>query len=274
MPEAPDNNDKPKIYLLPNLLTAGNLFCGYGAVIKILTGHLAMRMQEKFDHYHTGILLILAAFLFDFFDGRLARLGGKESPFGREFDSLADLLSFGMAPALLVTSIVLKDFARLGWIVAFVYLACGAMRLARFNVLQGRDLKEFTGFPIPAAAGVTVSLTLFILWLTERDRELGGWKFLILGIMLLLSFMMISNVKYPSFKNLNWTAEKPFLALVAVVIIIGLLLIEYHVGLMIIFVTYLLYGLVRPWVQKKIRREIELEDEEEIDGTAREKPKQ
>lgn len=264
-----ENNDKVKIYLLPNLLTAGNLFCGYGAVMKVLSGNLAYHMADRFDLFHQAILLIIAAFLFDFFDGRLARLGGKESPFGREFDSLADVISFGMAPALLVSSIVLKDFPTLGWIVAFVYLACGAMRLARFNVLQNRDLKNFTGFPIPAAAGVTVSLTLLIMWLNERERELGMWKFAILGIMLLLSFMMISQVKYPSFKNLSMTAEKPFLTLVTIVIIIGLIAINYHVGLAIIFVTYLLYGLARPWVQRSIRKEIELDEEEpENESTA------
>ena len=139
----------------------------------------------------------------------IARLGGHESAFGREFDSLADVISFGMAPALLVYQIVLGEFRNLGWMIAFVYLACGALRLARFNCVAadggaaGAD-KNFTGFPIPAAAGVIASITLFLLWLDEGERTIGRWKYVLPPLMLFLSFMMFSKFRYPSFRAINW----------------------------------------------------------------------
>src|SRR5215212_9760556 len=154
-------NEQPsKIYLLPNLMTAGNLFCGFTATLRILEGALlqASNADAAGDLFHTAIWCILGAFVFDFLDGRLARLGGHESPFGREFDSLADIVSFGVAPALMVYRIVLHEFPTAGWIIASIYLVCGALRLARFNCLAAANSvaanKEFRGFPIPAAAGV------------------------------------------------------------------------------------------------------------------------
>src|SRR5438309_8401302 len=143
----------PKIYLLPNLMTAGNLFCGFAAVLRIYDGAQDIDFTTAAQKFHDAIWFILAACIFDLLDGRLARLGGHESPFGREFDSLADIVSFGMAPALLVYQIVLGEFHNLGWMIAFVYLACGALRLARFNCVaaHGENAsagKNFTGFPI------------------------------------------------------------------------------------------------------------------------------
>src|SRR3984893_4261237 len=145
----------PKIYLLPNLMTAGNLFCGFTGTLKILEGALlqASNPDAAGDLFHAAIWFILGACIFDLLDGRLARLGGHESPFGREFDSLADIISFGLAPALLIYRIVLNESLRFGWLVAFVYLVCGALRLARFNCIaaasgSGVD-KDFKGFPIP-----------------------------------------------------------------------------------------------------------------------------
>src|SRR6185295_10837737 len=128
----------PKIYLLPNLMTMGNLFCGFTATLKIVEGALmqAANADAAADLFHTAIWFILGACFFDLLDGRLARLGGHESSFGREFDSLADIVSFGIAPALLVYQIVLGEFQNLGWMIAFVYLACGALRLARFNCVS------------------------------------------------------------------------------------------------------------------------------------------
>ena len=124
------------------------------------------------DRFELAILFILTACICDALDGRLARLGGHESAFGREFDSLADIVSFGVAPALMVYKVVLIEFPTLGWIVASLYLLCGALRLARFNCLAASNAeaasKEFRGFPIPAAAGLTASLTLFMLWMAEE----------------------------------------------------------------------------------------------------------
>ena len=167
-------NEQPsKIYLLPNLMTAGNLFCGFTAALKILEGALlqSTNADAAADRFHEAIWFILGAFVFDFLDGRLARLGGHESSFGREFDSLADVVSFGVAPALLVYRIVLQEFRTACWIIALIYLACGALRLARFNTASANHEREsttnggknFTGFPIPAAAGLIASITLFLL---------------------------------------------------------------------------------------------------------------
>src|ERR1700738_4003608 len=147
-----------KIYLLPNLMTAGNLFCGFTATLKILEGALlqSTTADAAADLFHAAIWFILGAFVFDFLDGRLARLGGHDSPFGREFDSLADIVSFGVAPALLVYRIVLQEFPRAGWIVAFVYLACGGLRLARVHCMAGNHGtggKGFRGFPLSPRTG-------------------------------------------------------------------------------------------------------------------------
>src|SRR5437867_13247113 len=152
-----------KIYLLPNLMTAGNLFSGFTATLKILEGALLQSSNSDAagDLFHTAIWFILAACFFDLLDGRIARLGGHESMFGREFDSLADIVSFGVAPALMVYRIVLQEFPRACWTIAFIYLVCGALRLARFNAMTANgattNSKEFTGFPIPAAAGLIAS---------------------------------------------------------------------------------------------------------------------
>src|SRR5687768_6422762 len=157
--ETGPEGEKLKIYFLPNLMTAGNLFCGFLALTRIVEADIGAANFSAV--IRQALFFILLACIFDLLDGRLARLGGNESPFGREFDSLADIVSFGVAPAMLMFQIVLHDFKH-GWLVAFVYLACGALRLARFNCIAatkgatGAD-KEFKGFPIPAAAGVIAS---------------------------------------------------------------------------------------------------------------------
>src|SRR3954465_10520857 len=125
----------PKIYLLPNLMTAGNLFCGFAAVLCIYDGAQDSDFKLAAVKFHDAIWFILAACIFDLLDGRLARLGGHDSAFGREFDSLADIVSFGVAPALMVYWIVLQDFPNACWIISVIYMVCGAMRLARFNVV-------------------------------------------------------------------------------------------------------------------------------------------
>src|SRR5258708_18862039 len=165
-----------KIYLMPNLMTAGNLFCGFTATLKILEGALLQSANADLaaDRFHEAIWFILGAFVFDSLDGRLARLGGHETAFGREFDSLADIVSFGLAPALMVYRVVLNEFPNACWIIAFVYLACGALRLARFNAAAAahngpNHHNTFTGFPIPAAAGLIPSITLFLLCLPQSQ---------------------------------------------------------------------------------------------------------
>jgi CDP-diacylglycerol--serine O-phosphatidyltransferase len=263
------SSGSPKIYLWPNLMTAGNLLCGFFAIMYIVTYRSKVPGQD-FDpahahHYYNAIMLILGACLFDALDGRIARMVGEESPFGREFDSLADIISFGMAPALLVHEIVLKEFNedwdRLGWIIAVFYLLCGAMRLARFNCTAAAgscgDSRDFQGCPIPAAAGVISSITLLLLNLYSKDKEIGNWKYVLVIIMVLLSLLMFSNVKYPSFKGLSWRTRRSFPWVLGAICMVLLIVWKWHIMLPTLFLSYLFYGLVRPWVSKRWRQEIE-----------------
>jgi len=268
---------EPKIYLLPNMMTAGNLFCGFAAVLKIIEAALLNNGGEPAAHsYHEALAFILGACVFDLLDGRVARLGGHESPFGREFDSLADVVSFGLAPALLVYQIVLKDFHRTGWIIAFVYLLCGSLRLARFNCIaaapkssesEGEHCKvdhanEFIGFPIPAAAGLIASLTLLMLWLEEGEMTIGRWKFALPVLLLFLSFMMFSKVRYPSFKGLNWRTQRSLPRFLVIILVLAFAALNYEWMPAILFVLFLAYGFVRPLLSRPLRQEIE-DDEPE-----------
>jgi CDP-diacylglycerol--serine O-phosphatidyltransferase len=265
------NDNGPKIYLLPNLMTAGNLFCGFAAVLKILEGALlqATNPDAAGNLFHTAIWFILGACIFDLLDGRLARLGGHESPFGREFDSLADIVSFGLAPALMVYRIVLQEFPRAGWVVAFIYLACGALRLARFNCIVANNTgggKEFKGFPIPAAAGLIASLTLLMLWLAEGEHHLGKWKFVLPPLMLFLSFMMFSRFRYPSFKALNWRTKRSIPRFLVISLVLIFTVMNYEWMPALLFMAYLLYGFLRPWLSREWQREIEEEIGDEPEG--------
>src|SRR6478736_6563071 len=267
-------NEQPsKIYLLPNLMTAGNLFCGFTATLKILEGALLQSANADLaaDRFHEAIWFILGAFVFDFLDGRLARLGGHESVFGREFDSLADIVSFGLAPALMVYRVVLNEFPNACWIIAFVYLSCGALRLARFNTASATHEREastiggknFTGFPIPAAAGLIASITLFLLWLAEGEHHLGNWRFVLPPLLLFLSFMMFSRFQYPSFKAVNWKTKKSIPRFLAIILILIVTVMYYEWMPAVLFLAYLLYGVLRPWLSREWQREIEEEIGEE-----------
>jgi CDP-diacylglycerol--serine O-phosphatidyltransferase len=273
-PENPE--EKLKIYFLPNLLTAGNLFCGFVALTKIVDAD--PYAENYFDQIKLALAFILLACIFDLFDGRVARMGGVESPFGREFDSLADLVSFGVAPAFLVQRVVLADvfgqYQQISWFIASIYLLCGAFRLARFNCLAAMNLpgagKDFLGFPIPSAAGLVSSLTLLIIHLNEKEKSLGAWNYLIAGVLIFLSAMMVSTVKYPSFKGLGLRSTSTFWKMIGAAIFFGAIVILrekilYYV-LPSFFTLYLVYGFIRPSLSRAWRREIEEEDDEgEVD---------
>jgi CDP-diacylglycerol--serine O-phosphatidyltransferase len=265
-----DSEEKLKIYFLPNLLTAGNLFCGFVALTKIVDAEPYDFAQIKF-----ALAFILLACIFDLFDGRVARMGGIESPFGREFDSLADLISFGVAPAFLVQRVVLADvfgqYHQIGWFIASIYLLCGAFRLARFNCLAvmntGGGGKDFLGFPIPSAAGLVASLTLLIIHFNENERSLGYWNYFIAGVLIFLSAMMVSTVRYPSFKSLGLRSTSTFVKAIGTAIFIGAVVILrekilYYI-LPAFFTLYLIYGFVRPSLSRAWRREIEEDDDDD-----------
>ncbi len=269
-PEA--ESAKLKIYFLPNLLTAANLFCGFVALTKIVEVEKADIALGNFTQIYTALKFILLACIFDLFDGRVARMGGRESPFGREFDSLADLISFGVAPAFLVHRVVLKDVfvnhPEIGWFIASIYLICGAFRLARFNCLAAMagtgGGKEFLGFPIPSAAGLVASLTLLMMWFYEKDFATGYWKYLLPVLMLFLSWMMVSEVKYPTFKGLDLKATRTFTKMLIAILFIGSVIILQEKILIFVlplfFTSYLIYGFIRPHISRKMRQEIEEEE--------------
>ncbi len=267
-----DPEDEPKVYLLPNLMTAGNLFCGFGAVSCIIDAVVNIHQGESaVQLYYKTIAFILGACVFDLLDGRVARLGGTESPFGREFDSLADVVSFGMAPALLAYQVVLQDFPRVGWLIAFGYLLCGTLRLARFNCYASMPKREktsddFVGFPIPAAAGLIASLTLFMMWVKEDSLKIGWGKFILPALLLFLSVMMFSKVKYPSFKGLGWRSKRSIPHLLIIAAGLALCATFYQWVPAVLFVSFLLYGFVRPYISKALRREIEEEEGDEEDS--------
>lgn len=197
------------LFILPTLFTVGNLFCGYLSVWCSIRG--------TFD---TAAILIIAAAVLDMLDGRIARLTNSASRFGEEYDSLADLVSFGVAPAVLAYSWGLADFHRLGWMASFLFVVCGSMRLARFNI-QTRvvDKKYFIGLPIPAAAGTIAAL---VLATPERLVD-QVWMAGLLALTFILSYLMISTLRYRSFKDLDLKRRRrawilPVIALIFAVI--------------------------------------------------------
>ncbi|MEM9161186.1 MAG: CDP-diacylglycerol--serine O-phosphatidyltransferase [Verrucomicrobiota bacterium] len=254
-----DGSQASRIYLLPNLMTAGNLFCGFFAIIKCIQARFnVMLSDDVLDPTHVlythAVMFILGGMLFDSLDGRLARMGGRESLFGKEFDSIADIVTFGIAPALMMLFLLFNPgeavfFKKVGLALAFIYLLCAGIRLARFNVIThpsvypanfDRTDTDFIGLPVPAAAGMISTIVLMI-----NKHGLEKWAFLLPFFMLFISYLMISPIRYPSFKKIDWTTKiriRSFILLLCV----GLVLFLYQwYGLVLVFVSYLFYGVVR-----------------------------
>ncbi len=277
-PAAPE--PKLKIYFLPNLFTAANLFCGFVALTKIVQADLTPDVMGAVNYgpIEQALFFILLACIFDLFDGRVARMAGVESPFGREFDSLADLVSFGVAPAFLVHRVVLREVfenhQELGWFIASAYLLAGAFRLARFNCLATMagtgGGKEFLGFPIPAAAGLVASLTMVMIYLDKKGFAPNQWKYGLPVLLLFLSAMMVSTVKYPTFKKFDLRATSTFWRTMIAALLVGLVVILrekiVYIVMPIVFTAYLLYGFIRPRISRKMQREIEEDEEDEEDA--------
>ncbi len=219
------------IYLLPNLFTLAALFAGFYAIVQA--------MNLKFDQ---AAIAIFVAMVLDSLDGRVARLTRTQSAFGAEFDSLADMVSFGAAPALVIYEWVLRDMGKLGWIAAFLYCACAALRLARFNVmLEVADKRWFTGIPSPAAAALVAGC----VWIVDDyDIDPQSLRWGLLCVTVFAGLTMVSNLKYWSFKTINLKKSVPFMALLAFVAIMALLLWQPPLVLFGGFVAYAISGYV------------------------------
>lgn len=218
------------IYVLPNLLTTLNMFCGFFAIIYAINGEFTM----------AAYAIVIAA-IFDQLDGRVARIANATSKFGAEYDSLSDLISFGLAPGLMLFLWSLEPFGRLGWLASFFYLACGALRLARFNVQSGSLEKAyFQGLPIPMAAGIVASSVLAF-----EDLELDAARsWAVLAMTFLLGFVMVSNFRYRSFKDIDFRHRLPFKALVIGVFIFALVAVRPETTLFVLFLSYAILGAI------------------------------
>ncbi|MCP4714720.1 MAG: CDP-diacylglycerol--serine O-phosphatidyltransferase [Deltaproteobacteria bacterium] len=221
---------KKGVYILPNFMTSMSLLCGFYAVVSTMKG----------DFVRAAWVIILAA-VFDGLDGRIARMTNTTSKFGMEYDSLADLVAFGVAPAVLAYGLVLNQYGRWGWLAAFLYVACGAIRLARFNVMASTESSSFfQGLPIPAAAGMIASTIVFCFHFDIVDRMLLGICFMLM--MYAEAFLMVSSVRFKSFKDLDLKSRKPFSAVVVIILLICVVASEPQIMLFVIGLAYLCSG--------------------------------
>lgn len=274
---------RSSIYLLPNMITATSFFCGFLSIKLTFDGALQGGSAVALDRFVLAAYALLIAAVADALDGSVARLTRTQSNFGVQFDSLSDLVSFGVAPALLAYHFALKDLGRLGFGIAFLYAVCGALRLARFNVMSnaGKASGNFTGIPIPmAAAPVAVYVLAYqdlAGWLSAADMaewrrqiaafltapEINAW--FLFGITFLLAFGMISSIEYMSHKKLRLPRKHPFRVFAAVLAAMVLLFsIEFTLTLTVLLIAYCLHGPVL-WLFSRSRRH-EIPEEEIFDA--------
>jgi CDP-diacylglycerol--serine O-phosphatidyltransferase len=247
------------VYILPSLFTVGTLVCGYYAILAALRGSLAMAAggvdgasAAAFDNAAKAIGW---AILFDGLDGRIARLTNSSSAFGREFDSLADVITFGVAPAMLAYAWGIRAVSelfgppwiqhihQLGWIVTFAYVICGAARLGRFNIESVKptaDRRYFVGMPIPAAAGTIAAI---VHW-EKAPLVASGYSLCWMGVVALLAFLMVSRMRYYSFKTLDLRRRRSYMAIIFLGLIIWAIFVYSEPVLLTIALTYALSGIV------------------------------
>ncbi len=217
------------IYLLPNFFTALNLFCGFFAMVAAVDGKFV-----------AAAYAIIVAGIFDNLDGKIARATHSTSKFGVEFDSLCDLVSFGVAPGLMMYVWALQPLGRIGWLAGFLFVACGALRLARFNTQVGStDSRYFVGLPIPAGAGMSA---VTILFCHKVGVEPHTYPLVFLIMIYMLSFLMVSTIKYPSFKNADLLRNRNFNVLVAAILILIFIAALPPVALFLFGVVYISSG--------------------------------
>ncbi|MAM87817.1 MAG: CDP-diacylglycerol--serine O-phosphatidyltransferase [unclassified Hahellaceae] len=224
------------VYLLPNLLTTASLFSGFYAIVAGMNGH-----------FENAAIAIFVSMVLDGLDGRVARMTNTQSAFGAEYDSLSDMVAFGVAPALVAFSWVLSDLGKLGWIAAFIYVAGAALRLARFNTQIGStDKRYFVGLPSPSAAAIVAGM-VWVFHRSEVSPTLTGVAAIVVAA---AGALMVSNVLYYSFKDLDLKGRVPF---VNVLIIVGLFALIAVAPAQILFLTFLLYTLSGPVISLKRR---------------------
>jgi CDP-diacylglycerol--serine O-phosphatidyltransferase len=268
-PEKPQYStpeEAARIYLLPNLFTAGNMLCGFLAIKNCIEARFTTLTAEgRAYQYNLAVWFILFACICDLFDGRVARATKRESLFGAEFDSIADTVSFGVAPALMACFLVIKpeatDNVQLAtWLLAFIYLLCAGVRLARFNVLTnplvpGNEKRvaggDFVGLPSPAAAGMIASLVLVLSKIMEAkdqkpfEEAVQAWSWSLLPLMLIISFLMVSNVRFPSFKKVDWSARAKARGFILIIVIVAVVLWRPQYSFPAIFLGYISYSIYR-----------------------------
>ncbi|MCP5279621.1 MAG: CDP-diacylglycerol--serine O-phosphatidyltransferase [Thiobacillus sp.] len=238
-----EEEGKPRrrgIFLLPNLFTTGALFAGFFAIVQAMNGH-----------YESAAVAIFVAMVLDGLDGRVARLTNTQSAFGAEYDSLSDMVSFGVAPALVMYSFALQGMGKLGWIAAFVYCAGAALRLARFNtMLAVQDKHWFLGLPSPSAAALAASF----VWVMVDNHVTGQEvRWLAWGVTLFAGLSMISNFRFYSGKDINLKRSVPFVVIVLVALAFSLVSIDPPIILFLLFLGYGLSGYAL-WVKRRLGR--------------------
>jgi len=220
---------KKGVYLLPNLFTSANLIFGFYSILYSMRGAF---VEASF--------FVLISIVLDSLDGRIARMTNSVSKFGIEYDSLSDLVAFGVAPAVLVYAWSLSYYGKWGSVAACLFVLCGALRLARFNIQIGIvESKVFNGLAIPAAAAVIVT---GILLYTDQVGKGPYPHVLILVAVVILSLLMVSNVKYYSFKNLNYFSRKPFMSFLLIVLVLMVVVAEPQIMLFTVMMGYCLSG--------------------------------
>lgn len=234
---------RPKVgfYILPNLFTTGSLFAGFYAI-----------MQSRSGFFEAACIAIFIAMVLDTLDGRLARLTHTTSEFGSHYDSLVDMVSFGVAPALVIYEWSLGGLGKIGSLAAFIYMATAALRLARFNVQSVVTNKDFIGLPSPCAAGLIGST----VWLgIDNSIDASQWAIPVCVLTVLIGMAMVSNFSYWSFKHLDLKDRVPFVALIALVLIIGLVSVDPPIVLFVVGFTYAVSGPLTSIYRRHRKRE-------------------
>ncbi|HEB97032.1 MAG TPA: CDP-diacylglycerol--serine O-phosphatidyltransferase [Sedimenticola thiotaurini] len=239
-PDQPERRRRG-IYLLPNLFTTAALFSGFYAVLAAMNG--------KFEH---AALAIFVAMLLDGLDGRVARLTNTQTAFGAEYDSLSDMVAFGLAPSLVMYVWSLSGLGKLGWLAAFVYTAGGALRLARFNTQVGiADKRYFQGLPSPAAAAVIAGC----VWVGVEFGIAGDdLAYLTAGLTVIVGLLMVSNIRYNSFKEVDFRGKVPFFSIVVIMLAFAVLLVQTQLVLFLVFLVYAVSGPVLTLIHLRRRR--------------------